>query len=176
MYAIRSYYGFLYALDSAGRLRWKRPLGAEIDASPVATDGRIFLQNWLRQVVALSRADGSVLWRFSYPESPADDHRQGALLPLGELVLLPAWGGTLYALDAATGKVRWQLDGHLPLRAAPVADGEHVITSYSIHYTKLYEIRLYCQLTALLIQTAAFVKVTPTGTRCARRRMTARSW
>lgn len=124
-----SWDGHLYALDSQGRLLWKQSLGAEIDATPIAAGGRIYLQNWKRQVVALSAATGAVDWRFTYPESPADDHRQGALLPIGDLVLLPAWGGSLYALDATTGKVRWQLDGHLPLRAAPVTDGQQIYLS-----------------------------------------------
>ncbi len=124
-----SWDGYLYALDSQGSLLWKKSVEAEIDASPVAAEGLLFLQNWQRQVFALNAVDGSVRWQFSYPESPADDHRQGALLPVGELVLLPAWGGTLYALEVSSGKVRWQMDGYLPLRAAPAWDGEQLYLS-----------------------------------------------
>jgi len=124
-----SWDGHLYALDSQGLLLWKKSLGAEIDATPVTAQGLLFLQNWQRQVFALNAADGSVRWQFSYPESPADDHRQGALLPVGDRVLLPAWGGTLYALDSGSGTLRWQLDGYLPLRAAPVRDGNQLYLS-----------------------------------------------
>ena len=159
-----SWDGHLYALDSQGRLLWKQPLGDVVDASPVAAAGQLFLQNWQRQVVALSAADGSARWRFSYPESPADDHRQGALLPIGDLVLLPAWGGTLYALDALSGSVRWQQGGHLPLRAAPVTDGSQIylsagdgtVTAISLSGKELWSIKL----SAPLLTSAA---LTPDG-------------
>ena len=124
-----SWDGYVYALNRQGRLLWKRSVGAEVDAALAATDGKLFVQNWQRQAMALDLADGTVRWRFSYPESPADDHRQGALLPVGDMVLLPAWGGTLYALDGDSGAVRWQYPGHLPLRAAPVADGDRIYLS-----------------------------------------------
>ncbi len=119
-----SWDGHVYALGQHGQLIWKQFLGAEIDATPVANDESLFVQTWQRQVAALKLTDGQLRWRFSYPESPADDHRQGALLPVSGKVLLPAWGGTLYALDAKKGEPHWQSSGHLPLRSAVVRDGE----------------------------------------------------
>lgn len=126
---VASWDGHVYALNQQGQLLWKRSLGAEIDATPASDGDSLYLQTWQRQVVALTLADGQPRWDFTYPPSPADDHRQGALLPLGENILLPAWGGTLFALDANSGNPRWQLTGHLPLRAAPVEDGERIYLS-----------------------------------------------
>lgn len=124
-----SWDGYVYVLDRQGQLLWKSFVGAEVDAAPVADGDSLYVQTWQRQAIALNLADGQLRWRFNYPESPADDHRQGALLPVGENVLLPGWGGTLYALAADSGKPRWQLSGHLPLRAAPVNDGERLYLS-----------------------------------------------
>lgn len=73
-------------------------------------------------MLALSRADGRVLWRFGYEASPADDHRQGGVVRQGPLLLVPAWNGTLHALEAASGEERWRFDAGLPLRAAPAVE------------------------------------------------------
>lgn len=124
-----SWDGHIYALDRQGALLWKRFVGAEVDATPMAAGDSLFVQTWQRQAMALSLADGQLRWRFSYPASPADDHRQGALLPVDETILLPTWGGTLFALAAESGQPRWQLTGHLPLRAAPVVAGEQLYLS-----------------------------------------------
>lgn len=124
-----SWDGYVYALDRSGQVRWKSFVGGEVDAAPVASGDSLFVQTWQRQAVALSLLDGQPRWRFDYPESPADDHRQGALLPVAGNILLPSWGGSLYALDAVSGKPRWQLAGHLPLRAAPVQAGDRLYLS-----------------------------------------------
>jgi outer membrane protein assembly factor BamB len=44
----------------------------------------------------------------------------------GGLLLVPAWNGTLYALDPQRGELLWQYDGHLSLRAAPLVTRERV--------------------------------------------------
>ncbi len=124
-----SWDGNLYALDRSGRLLWRAPLGEVADSSP-ALDGEVlYLQTWGREVLALSLEGGELLWRFTYPASPADDHRQGGLLRLGRALLVPAWNGTLYALDAKSGALLWSHAGEPPLRAAPVVDGERIYLS-----------------------------------------------
>lgn len=145
-----SWDGHVYALDRQGRLLWQRALGAEIDASPAADDKNLYVQTWQREAVALNLADGQPRWRFSYPESPADDHRQGALLPVNGQVLLPAWGGTLYALASESGTELWQQSGHLPLRAAPVLDdgrvylsgGDGTVSAFSLSGQELWKVSL----------------------------------
>ncbi|TLM65677.1 MAG: hypothetical protein FDZ69_08790 [Deltaproteobacteria bacterium] len=115
--------GRLRAVAPDGTLRWERDLGATLDAAPAIVGDLVVVQGWERTVYALDRADGSERWRFTYPPSPADDHRQGGLLAVDGLVLVPAWNGTLHALDAATGTVRWQVACGQPLRARPAFDG-----------------------------------------------------
>lgn len=115
--------GRLRAVTADGREQWTRDLGATLDATPVVMGDVVIVQGWERMVHALDRNSGAERWRFSYPASPADDHRQGELLALNDLVLVPAWNGNLYALDTATGMVRWQVPGGQPLRARPAFDG-----------------------------------------------------
>ena len=121
--------GAARALSGDGRLLWQRSLGETIDATPAVDTERLYLQTWGREVVALDRTDGGVRWRFSYPASPADDHRQGGLLRLGDSLLVPGWNGTLYALHPASGKLLWSFTARPPLRATPTSDGQRLYLS-----------------------------------------------
>ncbi len=147
---VPSWDGRIYALDHRGGLRWSRPMGEVMDAA-LAIDARaVYGQSWGREAFALDIEDGTVLWRFNYPASKADDHRQGGMLLAGELLLLPAWNGTLYALDAATGELRWQYAAGQPLRSAPVVAGERlyissgagVLTALSLSGSPIWEAEL----------------------------------
>ncbi len=121
-----SWDGRLHALNGFGRPVWTAELGDIADSIPATDSHRVFLQTWQRQVVALELADGSETWRFSYPESPADDHRQGGLVVAGPHLLVPAWNGNLYALDPASGKLRWEYSAGSVLRAAPLLRQEKI--------------------------------------------------
>ncbi|WP_429884550.1 PQQ-binding-like beta-propeller repeat protein [Geoalkalibacter halelectricus] len=123
---VASWDGTLSALDAQGRQVWRRQLGEVLDA-PLAADGeRIYGQSWKPEVFALRLRDGRPLWRFPYAPSPADDHRQGGVVLLDDLVLVPAWNGTLHALDKLTGTPRWSFDSGAALRAAPALDEERI--------------------------------------------------
>lgn len=124
-YLIASWDGTLRMVNADGVPVWQRQLGDVIDATPAWDGQRLYVQTWGRNVFAFS-ASGEVLWRFATSPSPADDHRQGALLPAGQLVLLPSWNGSLYALDAASGERRWQYDAGEALRAAPAYDDDRL--------------------------------------------------
>lgn len=127
---VSSWDGMLYALDGEGQPIWKAELGDVADAAPLVSDGRLFVQDWSRSVRALDSADGRELWRFAYPASPADDHRQGGLARSGEQLLVPAWNGALYALELADGTPRWEYASDGALRSTPlVLDGLIVIAS-----------------------------------------------
>jgi len=148
-FIIASWDGTLRAVTTEGVPVWKRQLGDVIDATPAWDGKRLYVQTWGRDVFALS-ADGAVLWRFATSPSPADDHRQGALLPAGSVVLVPSWNGNLYALDAASGERRWLYDAGETLRAAPVLDDDRIylagnsgtLTALSLDGTVLWQARL----------------------------------
>jgi len=123
---ICSWDGKISALDESGKVVWSRVLGDVIDATPAWDGQAIYVQTWGRELFALSAEDGHDLWRFSFSPSPADDHRQGGLVVVDNMVLLPAWNGTLYGLDAASGLRKWQFDAGIPLRAAPAVDIDRV--------------------------------------------------
>ena len=120
---VASWDGRMHVLDDQGRLLWTRDLNDTLDATPALDQIRLFVQTWSREVYALDRVNGHLLWRFDYSPSRADDHRQGGLLKVGDQVLVPAWNGTLFSLDAATGEKHWSFYGGQPLRSQPAFDG-----------------------------------------------------
>ena len=121
-----SWDGRFHAFDPAGTPLWSRELGEVVDGAAAVDQHAVYVQTWGRQVWCLDRKRGGTRWTFSFPASPADDHRQGGLVRVGGLLLVPAWNGTLYALDALTGQPRWQFEGGLPLRSAVTVAGDRL--------------------------------------------------
>jgi len=119
--------GFLHALNQDGVELWRSPLGDVADSNPLLDGDRLFVQDWSRTVHALAADSGEQLWRFEYPESPADDHRQGGLARSGDTLLVPAWNGTLYGLDMESGSVRWSYASDGALRSSPLVHGEQLV-------------------------------------------------
>jgi outer membrane protein assembly factor BamB len=123
--------GAVHALDAAtGERRWKAFTGGQVAYAPSVADGRVFTGSGDGWVYAHDGSSGKLLWRFRAAPAERKVPMFGALSstwPVGSGVLVE--GGTAYAaagamnydgthvfaLDAATGKIRWQnhTSGHL---------------------------------------------------------------
>jgi outer membrane protein assembly factor BamB len=107
----------VFALDaSTGRLLWKTRV-RQVSGGPnglAAAGGRIY-GNTSRGAFALDEETGKVLWRrllVRGTNQTIDIAPQVAngLVYTSTVGLLPGGKGVLYALDAATGQVRWHFD------------------------------------------------------------------
>lgn len=128
---IASWDGSVRRINREGKTLWSITGTEVIDAPLLVAGERIFGQNWGREVFALSAENGTRLWSFTYPPSPADDHRQGGLLLAEGQLLVPAWNGTLYALDPLSGKELWSFTTGAPLRATPLVKEGRIFLSGS---------------------------------------------
>ncbi|MET9963532.1 PQQ-binding-like beta-propeller repeat protein [Streptomyces sp. NPDC006326] len=117
----------LRALDArSGRESWSYPVGdaASCGNVPVrvtpAPDGNVYVAAGTR-VLSVDRASGRVRWHF---EAPAVFLAPPAFAPgaavTGGGVYLADYLGTVYALDAATGKDRWRIATEPRSSADPV--------------------------------------------------------
>ena len=124
------------ALAEAPALAWSVPIGAgdsrrqRIVVDPVVSGGRVFAMDAEHTVSAVS-TDGAVLWQV--PLVPArDDAAQaqgGGLAVAGGTVYAASGFGTVTALEAETGAVRWVQDLDGTATGAPtIVDGLLYIT------------------------------------------------
>ena len=115
--------GVVYALDlETGEQRWaSEPTGFNIGPFGVAVDDeRVYTLDGSSGVLALARDDGSRLWATDVTSTTTGIDIQPIVV--GDLVLVssvpisldgiyaPGDRGVVYALDAATGEVRWSFD------------------------------------------------------------------
>lgn len=125
----------LRALDArSGRESWSYPVGdaASCGNVPVrvapAPDGNVYVAAGTR-VISIDRASGRVRWHF---EAPAVFLAPPAFAPgaavTGGGVYLADYLGTVYALDAATGKDRWRIATESRQSADPV-----VVAAGNVH-------------------------------------------
>jgi len=125
--------GMIRAIEAAdGKLRWKAYTGGAIRFPPAVDDGRLLVGSNDGWVYAFEAATGRRLWRFR--AAPAERMinlygRLSSTWPVASGVLVERgvvyaaagianYDGThVYALDAATGRIRWQNNtcGLLPL-------------------------------------------------------------
>jgi outer membrane protein assembly factor BamB len=123
--------GIVRARDSAtGEVRWTAYTGGPVRYPPTIADGRALVGSSDGWVYCLEAATGKLLWRFRAAPIERRIPIYGALLstwPVASGVLvhdgvayfaagLNDFDGThVYALDAATGRIRWQNNttGHL---------------------------------------------------------------
>ncbi|MFF5566006.1 PQQ-binding-like beta-propeller repeat protein [Streptomyces sp. NPDC012623] len=136
--------GRLLALDArTGAERWSYPVGdaASCGGVPVrvspASDGGLYVSAGPR-VLSIDIASGHVRWHF---EAPAVFLSPPAFAPgpavAGGGVYLADYLGTVYALDAATGKDRWRIatESRQSIEPVLVADGNVHVGSGSALYT-----------------------------------------
>ncbi|QOX79867.1 ankyrin repeat domain-containing protein [Trichlorobacter lovleyi] len=97
--------GYLYAFDKAnGSLRWKRHLGGEIKHTPRLVDGDLFVTADSHTLIRIRPKDGSVVWQFAYSGKQV----AGGAQFWRDLALVADYQGGLWAVDRASGKLRWE--------------------------------------------------------------------
>ena len=118
------------ALSQAPKLRFAASIGQgndrkhRITAEPVVAGGRIFTLDSRAQVVATSTA-GATLWArdLTPPSDRSDDASGGGLAYADGTVYVTSGFGLVSALDAATGKVKWQQKMDASGSGAPAVSG-----------------------------------------------------
>ena len=119
--------GSVYALDAGtGETRWAAPVGAPVDASPAVAGDHVLVATRGGEFQALDRLSGEVRWRV----------RAGAGLPLawegmsgdlytaspavaGDVAIFGGGDGVVYAIDIASGDVRWRFATQGRVRSSP---------------------------------------------------------
>ncbi|HEY2446067.1 MAG TPA: PQQ-binding-like beta-propeller repeat protein [Rhizomicrobium sp.] len=143
--------GALYAVDIAtGVAKWKFKTGARVSSSPAVSNGTVYFESYDGNLYALDAATGSLKWKFaSEGERRFAGKNLHGVLPKGETMPDPfdfflsspaVWNGGvyfgsgdghIYALDAATGGLKWKFATDDVVHASPaIADGELFIGSW----------------------------------------------
>lgn len=149
---------FLYALDEkSGALRWKYKTGSRVASSPAVADGRVYFGSYDGNFYALDATSGNLLWKFSTGGERrfAAKHLHGSL-PVSEvmpdpfdvflssptvadsLVYFGSGDGNVYALEAASGKLRWSFHTGNVVHASPaLANGLLYVGSWDSYFYAL---------------------------------------
>lgn len=116
---------YLYAIDpQTGALRWQsQDLGGPMVSHPaVSEDGLIYVSTFGNEVIAISEENQEIAWRFSTADwawaSPVVD---------GDQLYASDLTGTLYALDAQTGQLNWQLQPGGIIVSPPLVVDDQII-------------------------------------------------
>jgi outer membrane protein assembly factor BamB len=119
--------GHVVAIDTAThRPRWTAELGTGEVGTPAVGGGRVLIARGVlapdgpHDLVALRVSDGSIEWTFA---SPAGGQAHLAVLT-GQTTYAYAEDGSVYALDPATGGVRWTATTGGPIGAPPALVGD----------------------------------------------------
>jgi outer membrane protein assembly factor BamB len=133
--------GRVYAIDaSSGRLRWSTPVveggpGEPTVFEPIVAGGVVAAGFSLYKIpttgglVALDAITGKVRWRTEFPRHlpMVPTNRTGGPVLIDDLLVASAGDGNVYAVDVATGAIRWtfpRLDG--PFESIlPQGDTDH---------------------------------------------------
>jgi outer membrane protein assembly factor BamB len=122
--------GRLYAIDlELGSALWTFDAGSPIASSPAVDHGVVFLAT--RAGTLLAVQDGKTKWRMRTGSDLAlpwghesGDYYISSPVIDGDRVIFGAGDGNVYALDRATGNVRWKSPTGERIRATPaIADG-----------------------------------------------------
>lgn len=146
--------GVVRALDGAeGKVRWTAYTGGAIMFPPAIADGRLFVGSADGWVYSYEAATGRPLWRFRAAPAERKINLYGQLAstwPVASGVLtdgksvyaaagIASYDGThVYALDAATGRLRWQNNTSGNLAGAGEVTGVSVQGHLLLHQDRLY--------------------------------------
>ena len=102
--------------------------GNRITAAPVGAGGVIYTLDSQAGVAAVDAASGGLIWQadVSTPSDPSSDASGGGLALASGTLYVTSGFGTLTALGAGNGAVRWTQDLDAAATGAPTTDGDLV--------------------------------------------------
>jgi eukaryotic-like serine/threonine-protein kinase len=143
--------GNLYAVDAAtGRQRWMHRTRGPVSGSPAVAGGRVYVTSYDGRLHALDAKTGDLLWKFATEgerrfeakglhgmqprhqtfADPFDVYLSSPVVAEG-LVAFGSGDGRIYAVDAASGSMRWSFQTGDVVHASPAyADGRLVVGSW----------------------------------------------
>ena len=110
--------GGVYAIEvGSGEVRWRFPTGGRVRSSPAVADGVVYAGSADGSLYAIALDDGRRLWRFDTEGRRLDssafgyDRRTITSSPAvaDGAVVFGSRDGSFYAVDAATGALRWRV-------------------------------------------------------------------
>ena len=148
----------LYAVDlETGTQKWKFATYSRVTSSPAVADGVVLVASFDGNFYAVDAATGKLKWKFKTggERRYAGKHLHGSM-PLGEsmpdpfdfflsspavaagTVYFGSGDGNVYALDAATGTLKWKFQTGDVVHASPaIADGTLFIGSWDSYFYAL---------------------------------------
>ena len=135
--------GYLYAIAAkTGTLLWKFRTKGAVNSTPAVSDGRAYFSSLDGNVYAVDTADGREAWRFrtggerrftapgihgiqpahEMMADPFDVFLSSPALD-GGVLFIGSGDHNVYALDAATGRVRWKFTTGNVVHASPAVAG-----------------------------------------------------
>jgi outer membrane protein assembly factor BamB len=139
------YTGAVYALDPAtGKVRWTFDRDGTMLPSaspPLAAGGRLFVGEGMHghfacRLQCLDAASGRPVW-----DRPVGDHIEGGPVAADDLVLFSAGNDGLYAVDRATGAVKWNFRADLHIDSTPaVVSGRAFVGSGTSRRFQNYQV------------------------------------
>jgi len=130
--------GYLYAIDAAsGAIRWKTRTGAgDVSSSPAVFGDLVIVTGADGAVWAVSTATGQVQWKVPTSEPlpyrlfgtdpRTHDYWSSSPVVADGVVFVGSADGGIYALDAATGRLRWKVQTDAAVRSSPAVDRQRV--------------------------------------------------
>jgi eukaryotic-like serine/threonine-protein kinase len=149
---------FLYAVNiSDGAQRWKFKTGSRVASSPAVSQGRVYFGSYDGNIYAVDAKSGEQRWKFATEgerrftgrhlhgndpagESMSDpfDFYLSSPPIVADTVYVGSGDGNVYALDAATGALRWKFHTGNVVHASPaVANGTLYIGSWDSYFYAL---------------------------------------
>lgn len=149
---------FLYALDlSTGAQKWKFETGSRIPSSPAAANGLVYFLSYDSNFYAVDAASGSLKWKFKtsgehrfaakriHGMDPAEetmpdpfDFFLSSPVIVNGVVYFGSSDTNVYALDAATGALKWKFKTGDVVHSSPaLADGIVFVASWDTFFYAL---------------------------------------
>lgn len=108
-----------------GKPIWKKELG-DIEVSPLLANDNIYVGNNAGYFFAVNRQRGELLWKFKLPENKKRKGIHSSPAAAGNIVVFGADDGSVYALDASSGKELWSVHTEASILAPPSIHGGNV--------------------------------------------------
>jgi outer membrane protein assembly factor BamB len=147
--------GNIYAVDAkTGRQRWQHGTGGPVSSSAAIVDGTLYIVSYDGKLYALDSRTGSTKWKFStagerhfeaknlhgiQPKNqtipdPYDIYLSSPVVANG-VVYFGSGDNNLYAIDAASGDLRWKFQTGDVVHASPAyADGVVYVGSWDSYF------------------------------------------